>query len=490
MKRLRPAALAIVLVLLSLVALQNSPVSHSGPAITSSSTASIHLVGQVSGWNATNPAGTNPTITVNQGDSVSIILTSGDITHKFALDLDNDTAQFGGVCPSGDICSDVFGLGPGTKFNFTASFAPGRYVYFCTFHPTMVGSFVVRASSPLPVAITGVSPNPADTGALVTLTYSVANPSTLSGISVHWGDGTITHPSLSATSDTHTYRRTDYVESQVFTINVTATNSAGQAFATISETVKDRPTTLTITSLSPNPAKAGQTVALNFAASDPDGIVQATWIDWGDGSVQDLILNETSSSMCQRLDPSLQSNACTLAPGDLLFSQPADPTTIVNGTIIIFRPYSATPNYLVAHRVIKILPATGSMYNQITFWTAGDANRVPDAWDQISSGIPASQVVAVYQHILPPPLTPSARDGTHTYSSPGSYAITVTAMDDSGSSNRISSLPLAVTAPSSPTAPTPTILGLAPIEFYGVIGILATIVVTAMFLTLRRSRKP
>jgi hypothetical protein len=63
-------------------------------------------------------------------------------------------------------------------------------------------------------------------------------------------------------------------------------------------------------------------------------------------------------------------------------------------------------------------------------------------------------------------------------------------MDDSGSSNRISSLPLAVTAPSSPTAPTPTILGLAPIEFYGVIGILATIVVTAMFLTLRRSGKP
>jgi PKD repeat protein len=408
----------------------------------------------------------------------------------------------------------------------------------------------------------------------------------LSGVSVDWGDGTVTHPSPTATSDTHIYRTTGYFESQVFTINLTATNSGGQTFATASETVNDRPATLTINNPSPNPANTGQTITLNFNASDLDGTVLATWIDWGDGSPPDLILNETSSSMCQRLNPSLHSDACTLAPGDLLFGQPTDPSTILNGSIMIFRPYPAAPSFLVAHRVIKIIPATGSIYNEITFWTEGDANAVPDAWDQAGGGIPGTQVVAVYQYTLPEPSAPSARSDTHTYSSvgdsqsktftirvnatdnnglvsfqtlseviidmppiltikglsptpansgqpvtisfsaadtdgtvssltvnwgdgsstdilsasatsdthsysrAGSFTIVITARDNSGSTTHVSSLPVAVTAPPTPASPAPTILGLAPIEFYTLIGIIATIIVTAVFLSLRRSRKP
>ncbi len=147
MMRLRSAAPALALVVLSLIALQNSPVSHSGMATPSSSSVSIHLVGEVSGWN-----GTNPTITVNQGDMVSIILTSADIMHQFALDLDRDGAMFIGACPAGDTCSALINTGPGTTLTFTASFTPGTYVYFCTFHTTMVGSFVVRSPSPSLVA--------------------------------------------------------------------------------------------------------------------------------------------------------------------------------------------------------------------------------------------------------------------------------------------------------------------------------------------------
>ena len=77
----RRATPALILLLLSLGSLQNSPISHSGVPVSSSSNVSIRLVGLVNGWN-----GTNPTITVNQGDTVSIILTSGDITHQFAVD--------------------------------------------------------------------------------------------------------------------------------------------------------------------------------------------------------------------------------------------------------------------------------------------------------------------------------------------------------------------------------------------------------------------
>jgi len=154
MMRLRNAAPALVLAILSLVALQYSPVSHSGAPTTASSSVSIHLLGEVTGWN-----GTNPTITVNQGDMVSIILTSGDIDHQFALDLDHDGAMPIGMCPTGDTCSSVFNPSAGTTKSFTASFAPGTYVYFCTYHPVMVGSFVVQPSPSLTAAVTGSDGN-------------------------------------------------------------------------------------------------------------------------------------------------------------------------------------------------------------------------------------------------------------------------------------------------------------------------------------------
>jgi len=239
----------------------------------------------------------------------------------------------------------------------------------------------------------------------------------------------------------------------------------------------------------PDPANTGQPVTLNFTALDPDGIVQATWVDWGDGSVRDLIFNETSGSMCQRLNPNMHTDSCTLAMGDLLFSQPENPATIVNGSIIIFRPYPTEPTYLVAHRVIKIIPATESIYNQITFWTEGDANAVPDAWDQANAGIPAGQVVAVYKYTLPSPESPSSRYDTHTYSTVGSYTIIITAMDNSGSASRVTSSPLNVSFPPAAGTQTPTILGLARTELYALVGLILIIITAAGLLSFRQMRK-
>ena len=106
---------------------------------------SISLVGSFSAWNSSTVP--NPTITVTQGDVVSISLTSGDITHQFALDVDKDGPKFIGSCPSGDKCSSTFAPGSPTMATINASFAPGTYTYFCTFHSSMVGSFVVNPSS-------------------------------------------------------------------------------------------------------------------------------------------------------------------------------------------------------------------------------------------------------------------------------------------------------------------------------------------------------
>ncbi len=80
------------------------------------------------------------------------------------------------------------------------------------------------------------------------------------------------------------------------------------------------------------------------------------------------ILVVSSGSMCQRLNPALRTNACTLE-----------------------------------NRVIKIYPPSSSTYGQYTFWTEGDANGVQDGWDQPNGGIPGSQVVGVYQATIPIP---------------------------------------------------------------------------------------
>jgi plastocyanin len=107
---------------------------------------SIALVGSTSGWNAS--VGTpNPTITVKQGDIVTINLSSGDTVHQFALDVDKDGAKFTSSCSTGDTCSVQFALGSPTSVMINTSSLSGTYTYFCTIHSTMVGSFVVNSGS-------------------------------------------------------------------------------------------------------------------------------------------------------------------------------------------------------------------------------------------------------------------------------------------------------------------------------------------------------
>ena len=65
------------------------------------------------------------------------------------------------------------------------------------------------------------------------------------------------------------------------------------------------------------------------------------------------------------------------------------------GSIIVFRPDIARPDYLVVHRVREITTLSG----QIAFKTKGDNNTGDcDPWT-----IPASRVVGVYQYTIPIP---------------------------------------------------------------------------------------
>src|SRR6266702_3552788 len=143
---------------------------------------------------------------------------------------------------------------------------------------------VVHVSVPV-IAIVSVSPNPANTGASVTLSFSVYSLVDVTGISVNWGDGTTTDDlAATATSDTHVYATTGNSKSETFKITINATNVAGTGTSTFFEVVTDRLPTTSITGVLPTSVYVGQTFTLNFAAADADGTIASGSIDWGDGT--------------------------------------------------------------------------------------------------------------------------------------------------------------------------------------------------------------
>ena len=117
------------------------------------------------------------------------------------------------------------------------------------------------------------------------------------------------------------------------------------------------------------------------------------------------VLVVSSGSMCQRLsNPS--TTLCTLDIGDLIVIRGENPTSIVAGqppvgSIIVFRPppaFSPDPNYLVVHRVIRIVQMSDGAH----FLTKGDANGGEDPWNSSPyNGVSGSRVVGVYQLTVP-----------------------------------------------------------------------------------------
>jgi signal peptidase I len=117
------------------------------------------------------------------------------------------------------------------------------------------------------------------------------------------------------------------------------------------------------------------------------------------------ILVVSSGSMCPPTN-------CVLPIGSLIVIRGQDPRTIVAGpppvgTIIVFRPDLATPDFLVVHRVVEI--RGNQSRGEYFFVTLGDANHgALDPWDSPGpgspyGGVPASQVVGVYQSTVPIP---------------------------------------------------------------------------------------
>jgi signal peptidase I len=125
------------------------------------------------------------------------------------------------------------------------------------------------------------------------------------------------------------------------------------------------------------------------------------------------VLVVSSGSMCPPTN-------CVLPIGSLIVIRGQDPSTIVPapppyGSIIVFRPYVCQPDYLVVHRVIQEIRDS----NGYSFVTKGDNNGGPDIWDARCGAaltmISNSQVVGVYQGMVPIPYLGSAILGIRSF---------------------------------------------------------------------------
>ena len=142
MSRVAGTGLALVMVALAV----GMGVFASAPA--KAANVPLSLFGSATnGWGTSSTSETNPgpTFTVNQGDTVTITLTSTDgFPHEFLIDYNGN-----GVADPGEPVSASFTST--ATVTFVAS-QVGTYHYLCLVHPTiMKGTFVVQAAgSPTP----------------------------------------------------------------------------------------------------------------------------------------------------------------------------------------------------------------------------------------------------------------------------------------------------------------------------------------------------
>lgn len=110
------------------------------------------------------------------------------------------------------------------------------------------------------------------------------------------------------------------------------------------------------------------------------------------------ILVVSSGSMCPATN-------CVLPVGSLIVIRGQDPSTVSVGDIIVFRELN-DPNFLIVHRVVQVVtPQADTNYpGQYAFYTHGDAN--PPGINEGPN--PASNVIGVYQFIIPIPYLGSA----------------------------------------------------------------------------------
>ena len=275
--------------------------------------------------------------------------------------------------------------------------------------------------APVAVPIVNVNPptpNPANTGATVNVSFTVSSSTKVTAITVDWGDGT-PRDSLgaTATSDTHVYASTGNSKSQVFAITVSATNSAGTGSASTQQTVNDRGPTVTITGVTPNPASTGSIITATFTSTDVDGTVSGITVNWGDGTAIDNLLGTATS------DTHTYGSTGTSTTKSFTIAITATDNSGSTGSSVTTETVSDRPPVVSVTNVSPNPANTGQLVT-VTF-TASDVD-----------GSVSSVTVNWGDGTTPDSLSGTATSDTHSYSASRSFAITVTATDNGGSTGQ------------------------------------------------------
>ena len=147
--RSRPVKLLLLASLMIFVYTSEFPIRI---APRSAIAASFTLWGRIlapAGWGFSSPTVKNPgpEVDANPGDSVTLMLFSGDgVAHAFCVDYE-PVPDFTCQTP-GEPLSPNFSSTSPQSFTFTAIATPGSYTYFCNIHgQAMSGRFVIPATN-------------------------------------------------------------------------------------------------------------------------------------------------------------------------------------------------------------------------------------------------------------------------------------------------------------------------------------------------------
>jgi len=394
---------------------------------------SIVLVGNyLYGWNSSNPS-----ITVYQGDSVSVALSSGDgQSHRFVVDVDKDGKGFTPICPP-DKCSSVFP--PSTTYSFTADFA-GSYTYYCTYHPaTMFGSFTANGPD------FGLSSNPSSPsiqqGSKANSTISVtslgnfAGPVTLSSspsaLTTSFNPNPVTVPGGGTGKSNLTISVPVGTTPSTYSITVTASNSttsrSTNVFVTVpapSFTVSASPTSLTINSGSSGTSAItiagsyGFSGTVSLAATVPSG--RATTVL----SSATAMLSPTATSTTSTLTISsalgmfnvtvTATSGATNHSTQIVVNGPDFNITTASTTVSVNQGSSAT--------LMLTLSGTNGFSGSVALSASSSPGGPPVTVSPTSLDVPSSGSASATLTA-----TASASGAYSTPASPGSYTITLNA---------------------------------------------------------------
>src|SRR5439155_14716912 len=205
-------------------------------------------------------------------------------------------------------------------------------------------------------------------------------------------------------------------------------NSAGTGSASTHETVSDRGPTVTITGVTPNPARTDSIITATFTSTDVDGTVSGITVNWGDGTTVDNLPGTATS------DTHTYGSTGTSTSKTFTITITATDNSGSTGASVATETVSDRPPAVSVTNVSPNPANTGQLVT-VTF-TASDVD-----------GSVSSMTVNWGDGTTPDSLSGTATSDTHSYTSSGSFTITVVATDNSGSTGQATGT-LTVIAPS------------------------------------------